>query len=353
MSVSSDSIVCTKCHYEATLHHQPISLIYEIDGQQLQTGRVYGWCVDCDDISDVEPLFDEVVIKNKIQPLIKEAIAKTNVITKLFGNAELKIINGEIANLKTQLTIAERRFSPQRCLRCGSARVKNIKRSLEGNIHPHKCGGYLIKNLEKKEEDEIRFFFKHDKIHLNLEGLRLNRQSYRFQHTIEEPSEFLINGVIQEVIDGDDDIESLIKTISETSSVEIDYAEVTFFNMSLMTYVILRFSNLQNKVDLLDQMTEFQINEISHLYEEDSENLLLINYRDRYKEYFTEFQLMFDSKAADSMPEVYLSRRLFENVTGKPSKSHLKEILAMSTFMVDHLMKKTSYVSKKINNMVV
>lgn len=350
MSVSSDSIVCTKCDYGITLQYQPISLIYEIDGHKLETGRVYGWCADCDNISDVEPLFDEAKIKNKIQPLIDEAIDKTNILTKLFGNTRLKSITDEIANLQTQLTIAERRFSPQRCLRCGSARVKNIK-NLEGNIHPHKCGGYLIKNQEKKE-DEIRFMFKPVKIHLNLEGLRVDRNSYPYQRCIEEPSEFLLIDVVQEVINGDYDISTLIKTISENSTIDIDEAEVSYFNLSLMTYVILRFSNLQNRKDLLDKMTELQINDISHLYEEGSESLLLTNYRDRYKEYYTEFELMYDPKAANSKPAMYLARRLFENVTSKPSKSHLKEILAMSTFMGDHLIRKTNYVRKKINNMI-
>ena len=243
MSVSSDSIVCTKCDYDTTLHHQPITLIYEVDGQQLQIGREYGWCEDCDNISDIEPLFDEAKIRNEIQPLIDDAKAKTNVVTKLLGNAKLKSITDEISNLRIQLAIAERRFSPQRCLRCGSARVKNIETSLEGNIHPHKCGGYLIQNLNK-EEGEIRFSFRHDKIHLNLEGLRLNRHSYRFQRSIRGPSTFLLYGVVQEVIDGDLDIATLIKTISEDSTIDIDDAEVSFFNLSLMSYVILRFSNL-------------------------------------------------------------------------------------------------------------
>jgi hypothetical protein len=350
MSIASDVVVCTKCEYKGHVHHQPITLAYEFDGKVFQTGRLHGWCMACDGPSDIEPKFNEQEIKDEIEPLIDQLKKKSTFFAKIIHKAELRDLENVLSELFKKLHIAKHRLSPQRCLRCGSGNVRDL--SQFGKVGPkHHCGGHLYIREKTPEEDEIRYIFKAITTHLDREGIRRDRSGYSAQHSLKEPYEYVLHEVAQEVIEVGWEIEELLKTVSKNPKFELELSELTYYGLALITYVMLRFSTLLNKESFLDQLTEITLKDLSFHYEDEAEEILLSEYHIKYKSYCMDFDLIFEKEAGQKgHPQLYLSRQLYENITGISSKSHLVEVMGISAYIGEQLINKVKFVQNKINS---
>lgn len=348
MSIDSVSIVCSNCNFKVVNTRQPKLLIYEINGKAFEVGRKYGWCTQCENISDIEPEFNVSDIKNNIEILKHDLALKKTFFSKLFNKTKYTEVETEISQLEIQLKIAQSRFSPQRCLSCGCDKVKEIS-NFEGKILKHNCGGFLSVAPVSENDSPVRFMYKLEKIYLNKEGIRKDRSTYPIQQKITEAEEYWLVDIYQQIIDAHYQIQAYFKDDFNYQAGDLDNDEIMYFTLSVMTYLVLRFSSLPSKVQFLDELATITIDDLNHAYMENYKDELINDYQIRYKEYINIIELLFSpqlSKTGD--PAITLALHLYEMVTKQSGKEKMKEIIYLSKTMSEFLIEQVEYVKTKL-----
>lgn len=349
MSIASVSIVCSNCNFKVVKTSRPILLEYEIGGKVFETGRKYGWCFQCDSISDIEPEFNVNDIKSNIETLKQDLVLKKNFFSKLFNKSKYTEIETEISQLEIQLEIAQSRLSARRCLSCGCDQVEEISR-FEGEIFKHKCGGSLSVIPESENDSPVRLLYKLEKIYLNKEGIRKDKASYPKQQKITESNEYILVDIYQQIIDAHYQIQEYFKDDFKCQVSEIDNDEIMFFTLTVLTYLILRFSNISSKEKLLDELATIVITDLNHAYIENYKDELINDYQDRYKEYTNIIELIFSpERSKTGNASITLALHLYEMVTKQSSKDKMQEVIYLSERISELVIEQIQYVKTKIN----
>ena len=175
MSIRNTSIRCTSCDFESMLVHRSISLVYQLpDGEEFIAGRRFGWCHSCNGIRNIEPDFSHysnsgqrVAELNRIVRSTKFRVWK--IFDRLLGRPQSPE-ESELHELQMGQKIASARKASPRCLSCESIEVVEV---LGTPAHVHSCGGRLVAG--SRHVNAPRFNYRHETIHLNYEGLKVDR----------------------------------------------------------------------------------------------------------------------------------------------------------------------------------
>lgn len=349
MSLDADSIICSKCSFKALITYRPKLLVYEIDEQFFETGRCYGWCYQCNTISDIEPEFNVNDIKHKLEELKSNPVLKKNFISKFFNKTASAEAQANIHKLEIQYEIASSRLSPRRCLECGGGSIEEIK-SFDGEFFNHNCGGFLSVLPISEYDSPTRFMYKTERIYLNIDGVRIDRSNYSKQKTIIEPAEFLLMDMYQQIIEVDYKIHDLLKKDLQLQINEIDFDEISIFSLTVLSYLILRFSNLRSKEQFLDKLAIITMEELNHAHIDDQMDELIIVYQTRYKEYTKLIELLFSPELSKSgNPTITLALQLYEMVTKQSSKGKMMEITYIGKILSELIIEQIEYIETKIN----
>lgn len=342
MSIDSDSVICTECDFRMILNYRPILLVYEFNKNKIELGRSYGWCWDCKNICDIEPKFDVDIIESELEEVRKESESK-GLLSRIFNNTEFNDLKIKIVNLKTELDIAKFRLNQRRCLNCGSNHTQEIS-SFYNYFFKHTCGGHLHLKDKSSADEQVRFFYKLEKINLTPDGYRVDRTSYP---KIYRPTEEDIKSdIYQQIIDGVYDIEGYFRG----NLGEVDYDEILFFAMAITSYLMLRFGRLSKGDVLLDELTLIFIEDINHQYVDDIKDDLIKTYQIRYKEYISLINLVLEPETSKSNnPTLTLSLHLYEMVTKKTSRGKMLEIVFLSKLVTEFITSQIKFVKLNLN----
>ncbi len=172
MSMPPGKIRCHGCSFEAHLAVRPLTLRYHLpDGSSVDGYRQFGWCRQCETITDVEERLDTKDLEDRVAA----ATPKPTLLGRLFGapgGGANQAHTAELSRLNGQLRLARIRTSPPRCLRCGLTRVVHIYCDDGGNVigTVHSCGKGLYH--VPVDPDAPRFHYRPEVIHLDAEGRR-------------------------------------------------------------------------------------------------------------------------------------------------------------------------------------
>lgn len=350
MSIDADSIICSNCSFTTSNTYRLISLSYEIDGESFETGCDYGWCYQCNTISDIEPEFNVNDIKRELHELKADPVYKKNFFSKIFSKTAYTEVQAKVYKLELQYKIVSSRLSPRRCLQCGGDQVKEIV-SFEGDFFKHQCGGNLSILSNSEYESPVRFMYKKEIINLSIDGIRKDKSNYPKKINIVEPAEFLLADIYQQTIDGNFQIQEFFKNDLKYQVDDLDFDELAFFSLTVLTYLILRFSKLHLKVQLLDDLAIIFINDLNQAYVDDHKKELIIVYQTRYAEYTKLIEIFFAPELSTSgNPSITLALHLYEMVTEQSSKGKMLEIIYLSKLLSEHIVEQIHYIETKLGS---
>lgn len=174
MSLPIQPVFCTRCDFKTDVYGKPIFVFYVLpDGSEVLGHRVTGWCVQCNDIKDLESGNAATNIREELVRL--ETTARRGSLVGLFrrlvGSAAAQA--AEIEGIKAKLRLAEPRMSKSRCLTCGSESIQPLTFDEDGlsNNFAHCSGGRLKRAAI--EPDAPRFSYGLQAIYLDIEGNRI------------------------------------------------------------------------------------------------------------------------------------------------------------------------------------
>lgn len=178
MSMPSLHIRCQRCDFEQVVPMRPITLKYVLpDGNVLTTGRHRGWCDDCNNIGDIEPLFNASEISIELLALREEerAAARSGLrraIERLLGRRPPDF-SEKARDIELRLRIAALRKTPPQCLRCRGTSVTALAFGEDGlsKDFVHTCGGRLY--LPPFDPDGPRISFRPTVLSMDVEGRML------------------------------------------------------------------------------------------------------------------------------------------------------------------------------------
>lgn len=177
MSMAGGRVTCTGCDFRDVLQYRPMRLVYRLhDGTDVEGARIFGWCVHCNNIRDIELSMDGQKIREELEDLRKQAQSPALLISKVFGNllsGRANELKKEITGLENQLRLAEPRRSRPRCLICGGEDTKSLSFDDHGLSleFVHECGGRLRR--EPSDPDAPRFSYRLETVVLDQEGRRI------------------------------------------------------------------------------------------------------------------------------------------------------------------------------------
>lgn len=170
MSIPNQFLRCTSCTFEAVVRRRPVTIVYELaDGSSVKSGRLYGWCAECQGVRDIESRLEVEILRQQLEvdtkrrAGLKSRVARFG--NRLFGGKDSEGV--EFEQMILRLRLAESRKSPPRCLTCGSTSVHQLGTV----VLPHSCGGEL--KLHEADDDSPRFSYRPEVIRLNAEGYRV------------------------------------------------------------------------------------------------------------------------------------------------------------------------------------
>jgi hypothetical protein len=126
---------------------------YRFDNDlQIPLAVSYGWCARCEEFVEVERLYSEEEIQQKLHDLdltrsdwpVRDAAARE--MAEILGQYQLKIRSRLMAYEAWNVALAWRRTrqSPPRCLKCSSCFAVTVLPEYEEVPHPHGKGSIIL-----------------------------------------------------------------------------------------------------------------------------------------------------------------------------------------------------------------
>jgi len=123
--------------------------------------------------------------------------------------------------------------------------------------------------------------------------------------------------------------------------------ELTYFSLSVLTYVFLRFYKGSEKESILDDVAQSIIEKsISNCGEQISTNLAVSEYQQRYREYGVLLNPLFSKTDVD--PNITLLMNFYECVIQDSAKGAMTQIAAASTLINQYVVDNIDFVKNEM-----
>lgn len=127
--------------------------------------------------------------------------------------------------------------------------------------------------------------------------------------------------------------------------------ELTYFSLSVLTYVFLRFYKGDEKEKILDDVSLSIIeSSIPHCEEVLSIDQAVTEYQQRYEKYCTLLLPLFSNTDTDPDPDILLLMHLYENVVQGSAKNAMILISLASTLIFQYALDNINFVKNDIKS---
>lgn len=123
--------------------------------------------------------------------------------------------------------------------------------------------------------------------------------------------------------------------------------ELTYFSLSVLTYVVLRFYKGAEKEQIIDDVAMSIINaSLPNCGEEISQNQAITEYQQRYSEYDALLRPLFSKTDVD--PNITLLMHFYERVVQNSAKGAMIQIAAASSLVNQYVVDNIDFVKNEI-----
>ena len=185
--------------------------------------------------------------------------------------------------------------------------------------------------------------FKMKNIYLNLEGEIINPQQNSAEEVVgrkisPKNEDATIDDIYQQIVDTENIYFGYFRQSEFYEQRQSSDLEISLFLLAVLSYVFLRFTNVDNKENKLDKLTRIFLQDLIHLYEECTFEELLTQYRAAFAEYFGLINLLFEENQSSSgNPSITLAMHLFERVTKVSSRTHMMSVVGLSKILTEYI----------------